>query len=183
MPTHLIVGRAQTYGALFAAVNYLDKSKFEVLELFPVGNGGHLILEALASNIDQAKADFKDWELKISKDKIEFSELQFFSDLDDSIIDSYLSLHTPELLPEGFAIIESNSLSNILTQAKATVSLGARIFDLRFLKGSEPKAFCIVSGLVEKPSITMEGVTVTYLPKLNDVNLSFLQSVTRLHKV
>lgn len=176
-PTHIIVGRTQNFGSLFSVLNLLPEN-YEVLEAFPVGSGGHFVLEVLDDE-GMAETQFADWKHSLSNQGIKLTELEFFKNISSKILDAYLSLNSPSDVTGSLLIVEGQSLNAVIHHAQTAIEQGGELIDLRFLRGSEPKAFCFVTGLSGELRV-VQSVTQTYIPQVNSSVSEYFNTVKRL---
>lgn len=138
MKKHLLLW-FNSLASAYVAANEAAKLDAKILEIFPFGSKGHLLVEIPGSfSIDTFVNSLNN---KPEKH-------QEFENLAMAVLPAYLSLNNPPL-QDNMVILESDFLGDVFTECLRASGLGMSILDLRFVRDSSGHSYAMLTGNID----------------------------------
>jgi hypothetical protein len=135
---NLIVVQTRDIGPGFQIANRAASLDCEILELSILGKGALLILSTGDQDPESIRSKIGDREALVSAHR----------ELPSEIFDAYLSVHQAAVIESNLVIVEAGFLGHLFEVSQLFPL--ANIVELRMIRGSQPKAYLLLSGLSEE---------------------------------
>ncbi|MBX3039887.1 MAG: hypothetical protein KF789_04150 [Bdellovibrionaceae bacterium] len=130
----LLVCEMKSLGAAYGVVQHISRESLQVTEIIPTADGAVLLvsgpIDCLVDLLSSAN---------------EVVSNRIIPALSAQVIESYLGLKNPPLDKELF-VFEGRQIGDVFEAAVRLEAAGAKPFDLRILRGGNPRAYVLATG-------------------------------------
>lgn len=164
--SNLLIAWFSSLGDAYLAANMFCDERVSLMEIFPAGPRGHLILRG-PENMQSLLHDVqKHFDRSLFKAK-------FISNCDSQILNAYLSTDLAEMR-ESLLIAETEFIGDLFEAAQYARTRQLGVMDLRFLRGTSSASFLFLTGSAEelKPfakQLRSEGIKAQVLDQPQSV--------------
>lgn len=130
----LLVCEMKSLGAAYGVVQHISRESLQVTEIIPTADGAVLLvtgpIDALVDLLSSAN---------------DVASNRIIPSLSAQVIESYLGLQNPPLDGDLF-IFEGRQIGDVFEAAVRLEAAGVKPFDLRILRGGNPRAYVLATG-------------------------------------